>query len=69
MDIYVNGTNDGGAYDGTGDAIAYNDGPGVIGKNALFYFHGVIDDIQMYNRALSEAEILQLFRGVLPNSN
>jgi uncharacterized repeat protein (TIGR01451 family) len=64
MDIYVNATNDGGTYSGTGDALAYNNGPGAIGKNAnLKYFHGAIDDILVYKRALSADEVFQLFQG------
>jgi hypothetical protein len=70
MDIYVNAINDGGTYSGTGDALAYNNGPGAIGKNAnLRYFHGKIDDILMYKRALSEAEVLQIFQWTGPPSS
>ena len=40
----------------------YDNGDGLyIGKGNHDYFHGVIDDVRIYNRALSEAEIQELY--------
>jgi len=44
----------------------YDNGDGLyIGKGNHDYFHGVIDDVRIYNRALSEAEIQELYN-VMP---
>jgi len=68
MDIYVNGKNDCGFYSGTGGPISYNP---ILGGNSgitdgstlpspLGYFHGALDDIRFWSRALSEQEIASL---------
>ena len=68
MDIYVDGMNIGGTYSGTGGSIAYsNSGSGNIGRfdtswsRPPFYINGVIDEVCLYNRVLSDTEIQILF--------
>lgn len=69
MDIYVNGVNDGGTYGGTGGTlvnITRGASLGYYGECSASlttdeYFPGAIDDIRIYNRALSAAEIKQLY--------
>ncbi|MCK5171860.1 MAG: LamG domain-containing protein [Planctomycetes bacterium] len=65
MDLYVNGINDGGIYDGTGGNLAYSSGSGTVGSDAGVdaFFSGSIDEVMVYERALSAAEIWQLFGG------
>lgn len=58
---------------GTGNAITYSAANGAIGSvndtlnnSTVFtsnFFHGFIDDVCVYNRALSDAEIMQLVGG------
>ncbi len=62
MDIYVNCQNDGGWYDGTGGPLVYGSGPGTMGRSDLhftstIYFHGYIDEVRYWNRALTQADI------------
>ncbi len=59
MDIYINGSNDDGAYGGTGGPMAYLGGPAYLGsrKGSEYFMHGRLDDVRMYSRALSESEI------------
>jgi len=61
--FYVNGvlvnSRDNGAG-GTGDTI----NGFMIGRNTLIaenYFNGLIDDVRVYNRALSASEVKQLY--------
>ncbi len=65
IQLFWNGVEVPGQYDGTGTAIAYTaDKNGGIGhwkyNNAYEYFHGSIDEVRVYNRALSSSEIRQL---------
>ena len=66
MSIYLNGVDDNGSYGGSGGALAYGSGPSVIGKHdnsnvgPPLYFTGTLDDVRVYNRALSLAEVQQL---------
>lgn len=68
MDIYVNGRNDCGTYNGSGGGISYSGNPGRIGQIDPFaasgtifdFFHGAIDELRYYNRALEESEIALL---------
>ncbi|MCI4671352.1 MAG: PKD domain-containing protein [Bacteroidia bacterium] len=67
MDLYVNGINDCGTYNGNGGSLAYSGNIGTAGKHDSFnglggyeFFNGKIDDLRMYNRALSAGEIRQL---------
>ena len=63
LDIYVNGVLDNGVLTGTIPASQVNAPVNVyIGKRTSPYgggycFNGIIDDVRIYNRALSQAEI------------
>jgi len=63
IDIYINGHNDNGDLGGAGGAIAYSiEGCSYVGcrnGNSL-YFCGLLDDVRIYNAALSESEIQNL---------
>jgi chitodextrinase len=59
LDIYVNGVLDNGVLIGTVPASQYNAPQNVnIGRRTGgYYFKGTIDEVRIYNRALSQAEI------------
>src|SRR4029077_4026584 len=61
LDIYVNGVLDNGTLRGTIPAAQINSAVNVnIGRRSGgsgYYFNGVIDDVRIYNRALSQADI------------
>jgi hypothetical protein len=59
LDIYVNGVLDNGVLSGTVPAAQFNSGQNVnIGRRAGgFYFQGIIDEVRIYNRALTQTEI------------
>jgi chitodextrinase len=59
LNIYVNGVLDNGALVGTVPASQFNSTENVtIGRRAGgFYFAGTIDEVRLYSRALSAAEI------------
>ncbi len=63
LDVYVNGVLDNGALSGAVPASQVNAPVNVyIGKRANphgggYFFKGIIDDVRIYNRALSQAEI------------
>lgn len=58
--IYLNGVQDGG--NGTGNT-ATTVGFGLAHNNGDNYFNGRIDDLRIYNRALSVSEIRELYSG------
>lgn len=65
MNIFINGQSkpESYIYNGNGGAMAYSSSPGSIGKFDLFpdlNFNGNIDDIRIYNKVLTESEILNL---------
>lgn len=69
MDIFINGQNDGGKYDGFGGAIQYSTHPGSIGRKdcsyntvppSFYYLNGKVDELRVYNRILSQEEIIAL---------
>lgn len=68
MSIYVNGMSISGTYSGTGGSIASrsDSGPriGAVGicpsGSASYIFNGTIDEVRMYNRALSASEVAAL---------
>ena len=68
LDIYVNGVLDNGILSGTVPAsmtvpnVAVNIGR----RSGGYYFAGVIDDLRVYNRALSQAEIQAIMNTPLP---
>ena len=75
LDIYVNGALDNGVLSGTvpsaqaAPAINVNVGRRTGGSG--YYFNGVIDNVRIYNRALSQAEIqsdMNTPLGVAPDS-
>ena len=59
LDIYVNGVLDNGVLGGTVPAaqVASNVNVNIGRRSGGFYFRGVIDDVRIYNRALTPAEI------------
>jgi Concanavalin A-like lectin/glucanases superfamily len=61
LDIYVNGVRNNGTLRGIIPAAQINSAVNVnIGRRSGgsgYYFNGVIDDVRIYNRALSQAEI------------
>jgi hypothetical protein len=59
LDIYVNGVLDDGALIGTVPSSQFNSPENVtIGRRGGgYYFQGTIDEVRLYNRALSQAEI------------
>jgi uncharacterized protein (TIGR03437 family) len=59
LDIYVNGALDNGVLVGAVPGLQYVPAVNVnIGRRPLgYYFKGIIDDVSVYNRALSPAEI------------
>jgi len=59
LDIYVNGVLNNGTLSGTIPGSQINSAVNVnIGRRSGgYYFNGVIDDVRIYNRALSQAEI------------
>jgi hypothetical protein len=63
MSLYVNGADDGGTYSGTGGSLAYSSGNASIATahSAGIYFNGKIDDVRVYERALSAEEIQELY--------
>lgn len=65
MSHYLNGRNNGGEYDGSGDVMTYGDGITVIGAEFFtnsvgHFFNGKMADLQIYDRALTEQEIAAL---------
>jgi hypothetical protein len=62
MNIYVDGADDGGTYSGTGGDLAYSSGNSYIGRYSSQYFNGIIDDVRVYNRALTAEEIGQIYQ-------
>ena len=68
MSLYIDGVEDCGFYSGGGGSLSHrSDRRAQSGRsdpfsqnNALEYFHGKIDDLRFYDRALNEAEILAL---------
>ena len=68
LDIYVNGVLDNGVLQGTIPASQTLPNINVnIGRRAGgFYFKGTIDDVRVYNRALSQSEIQAIMGTPLP---
>ncbi len=68
MSIYVNGVNISGSYSGSGTNIVYRSDSGPrIGRedNCLanyWDYSGLMDDVRIYNKALSAAEVQQLYK-------
>jgi len=59
MDIYIDGVDDGGTYEGRGWSLAYSEeSPSFIAAGGL---QCIIDEVAVYDRALSAAEVQRLF--------
>ncbi len=58
MKLFLNGVDDGGTYSGSGGEMVHNSWHAYIGIN----FHGLIDDLRIYNKALSDEQILKLYQ-------
>ena len=65
LDIYVNGVRDNGVLVGTVPAaqVVSNVNVNIGRRTNGFYFRGVIDDVRVYNRALTPAEISLIVSG------
>jgi len=67
MDLYIDGVDDGGSYSGTGSTLFYDTTAGIkhtIGIDTGGtdeFFDGRLDDVRVYNRALSKSEIERLY--------
>lgn len=63
MDIYLNGVNVGGSYSGSSDLPMSSSNSDVVkigrwfSNNQTFHFGGLIDEVRLWNRSLSENEI------------
>ena len=68
MDIYINGSDAGGAYSGSGGAMAYNTSfGGQIASVISNTFDGRMAEVGLWTVSLSAAEILALSKGVSPD--
>lgn len=57
MRLYIDGRDVSGAYGGSGGPMVHTDLPAIIGGD----YQGKIDDLTIFNRALSEEEIQHLY--------
>jgi len=61
MDLYINGENAGGEYSGTGGDMVHSGGNAVLGAlrslSYDIYFDGLMDDVRIYDRALTDYEV------------
>jgi hypothetical protein len=69
MELYIDGANDGGTYGGSGGSLKYAgaNGSSFVGGvdsaiGVLAPFDGEIDDVAIFNRALTEGEIQQIYQ-------
>ncbi|TAN33170.1 LamG domain-containing protein, partial [Patescibacteria group bacterium] len=70
LKIYVNGQLDNGNCPETADVI-YTSGALNIGKyegGSGFNYNGIVDDVRVYNRALSASEVRNLYRDTYPDT-
>ena len=62
MSLYVNGVDDGGTYNGSGGSLSYDGSASIeFGRETTGTFKGAIDDVYLYNRALSASEVMDLY--------
>lgn len=68
LDIYVNGKLDNGVLRGTvpSSQVIPNLNVNIGRRAAGYYFTGIIDDVRVYDRALSQAEIQSIMNTPLP---
>ncbi len=73
MGIYINGIDDSGTYSGTGGSLTYSSGDVYLGTsndNNLYRLDGLIDDVCIFDRALSAEEVADLmYFGASPEPN
>ncbi|MEM6632525.1 MAG: LamG-like jellyroll fold domain-containing protein [Bacteroidota bacterium] len=77
MDLYVNGINVGGIYDGNGGNMSYSGNPLTIGRyrkdpgrGEEYFFDGKIDEVRIWEVARTEAEIRRdMCQSLLGNEN
>ena len=63
MDIFFDGANVTGGYNGTGGDMAHSSSPAMSGYRepyGPFYYDGFMDDVRVYDRALSAGEVATL---------
>ena len=60
MSLYVNGLDVGGSYSGSGGPLGHNSTPFHVGRKGTQYFPGQLDDVRIYDRALSAADVTEL---------
>lgn len=58
MKLYINGIEEGGTYSGSGEDMAHNSWHAYIGRR----FHGLIDDLRVYDEALNAEQINIIFQ-------
>ena len=68
MDLYINGVNDGGSYSGSGGSLLYSANTGAVGRKSsvngvMSYFNGKIDNVKIFNYALTAEQIKQDYNG------
>jgi hypothetical protein len=63
MHLYVDGIEDSGIYGGSGTTMTYSSSDGVIGQRWADKINGIVDDLRIYNRVLSDNEIQELYSG------
>ncbi len=63
INIYYNNVEYSGVYEGSGTGMSYSSNSGAIGfrGSGIQFYHGGIDDIRIYNYALNETEIQELY--------
>jgi hypothetical protein len=68
LDIYVNGILDNGILRGIipSSQVIPNINANIGRRAAGYYFNGIVDDVRVYDRALSQAEIQTIMNTPLP---
>ena len=69
MDIYINGVQDVGSYDGSGSSLRYSAGNATLDGKSITgtLFSGDIDEPMFFNRALTADEVKELYEGDKPD--
>lgn len=62
--LYVDGVDQGGSYSGSASTMAFTAAPALVGISHWagydLQYHGALDDVRIYNRALTGAEVAEL---------
>lgn len=68
MSLYIDGLEDGGTYSGSGGSLHYSSASSLIGMrhDSAYCFDGIIDDVRVYERALSDEEVWEVYQTGLP---